>query len=125
MSWTLCTSGSAIIKAGEDADTTLTGYTGASKTAMDQFSDEAEALVCSTARSNIITNYTSLTANGKKIIDDICSSYIAQQIIRYKISSYQSRAEATTMLNVLENTIQRNLKMLADDSIKTFLGIST
>jgi hypothetical protein len=120
MAWTLCTSGAAIHKAGEDADATII----ASGSALADYSDEAEALCCVVARSDVIGNYGTLTANGKKVFQDITSSYVAEQIIKWKPASYTSRAEATTMLNVLENNIQRNLKLIADDNYKTYLGIT-
>ena len=121
MTWTLCTSGSAIHKAGENADATII----ASGSALADYSDEAEALCSVTARYNVVTNYASLTTEGKKILQDVASTYIAERIIKWNMSGFTSRGEATTMLNVLENDLQRNLKYLSEDKFKTYLGIAS
>ena len=70
MSWTLCTSGSAIAKAGLNANTTII----ASGTCLADWSEEAESLASGVARANLSGAYATLTLVGKRILSDFCSS---------------------------------------------------
>jgi len=121
LSWTLCLSGSAILKAGANANTTITSYA-TNKTFLDQISDEAEQLACSLARSDVITNYSTLTTNGKQILAQYCEAVIAQNLISYDIDAI-GRSTATQMLNVLETQKNEAIKIITDDKNKTYLGI--
>ena len=121
MSWTLCLSGSAIKKAGVNANSDIVSYI-TNKTFLDQMSDEAEQLACSLTRSNVITNYASLTTNGKQIIAQFCEAVIAQNLINYDIDAI-GRSTGTLMLNILENQKKEAEKILTDDKNKTYLGI--
>ena len=42
--------------------------------------------------------------------------------INYDMGNYNSRAEAETMLDVLDNNIQRGLSLLRDQKRKTFIN---
>ena len=117
MTWTLCTSGSAIAKAGAGANSIII----ADDTNLAIWSDEAEAYVCDTARVDVVSNYENLTSNGKRILSELASSLVAQKIINYDMSGYTSRSEASMMLNVLENNIVRTISLISDDKIKTYL----
>ena len=116
MTWTLGTSGSAIAKAGAGANSIII----ADDTNLAIWSDEAEAYVCDTARVDVVSNYENLTTNGKKILDELASSLIAQKIINYDIDAI-GRGTANMMLNVLENNIVRAISLISDDKIKTYL----
>ena len=120
MAWTLCESSSAIHEAGANASSVAV----ASASIIDDYSEQAEALCCSVARYDVVTNYASLTAEGKAIFQEIAASYAAQKIIKYDMSGYTSRNEAIMMLNILENNINRNLKLIKEDKIKTYLAIT-
>ena len=120
MTWTLCTSGAAITKAGVNVNSTIK----ASGAALLGWSDEAEAEACTTARSDVVTNYATLTAEGKKILQEFTSSLIAQKMIGYDMSGYTSRYEGETILDILENNIDKKEKQLKDDKNKTYLGIT-
>lgn len=121
MSWTLCTSGAAIRKAGSNANSTII----ASGAALADWSDEAENLACDFARYDVISNFGSLTTNGKQILQNFATAHIAQKIITYSLSSYDSTSEYTMLLNIQENDIRRAQKILEDEKKRTFLGIST
>lgn len=117
MAFTFCTSGAAKIKAGintTDVDTNI------GNSLLENWSDEAENLICATARNDLITDFSSLTANGKQILQMLASSLIAQNIISYDQTGYLPR-EAETMLDKLENDIRRGLALISDDKIKTYL----
>lgn len=119
MSWTLTTSGAAIRKAGANANTTIV----ASGAALISFSDEAEAIICDICRSDVVTNYASLTSNGKAILGGMASNMIAQYIVNYDPAAYNA-SEKSSILNITENQIRRAEKMLQDDKYKTYLGIT-
>jgi hypothetical protein len=119
MAWTFCTSGAAIWKAGEKADATAT----ASGAWLAKLSDEAENYLCALTRNDLITNWSSLTAKGKEILQKYCSAYVAQNIINYNMSGYTSRNEAIMMLNVLENQQSECKKELKESKVKEYLAI--
>lgn len=119
MSWTLCTSGAAISKAGANVNAVIV----ASGSTLGNWSDEAENLACSIARSDVVTNFASLTTNGKQILQQFCASTIAQQIIGYEPEAIGS-ATATLRLNILENNINSAKSLIKDDKNKTYLGIT-
>lgn len=118
MSWTLTSSGAAIIKAGKNAssDITLSG------SALAGWSNEAEGRIIGETRRDWVGNYTGLPSGIKNILSDVCSSYIAKQIISYDMSGYTSRAEALTMLNIQDDIAREGLRILKDfksNDIKT------
>ena len=119
MTWTLCTSGTAIAKAGANANSTIT----ASGTLLAGLSDEVEAIICSITRVDVVTNYGSLNAQGKAILGNIASSMIAQNIVGYNPDSI-GRGTATLILNNLENQIRRGISLVENDKIKTYLSIT-
>jgi len=120
MSWTQCASEAAIDKAGLNANSDIV----ASGAVLARWSDEAESSACAVARSDVVTNWTSLTAKGKEILQKYCSADIAQNIINYDMSGYTSRGEATMMINVLENQKDDAVKIIKEDKNKTYLGIT-
>lgn len=122
MSWTLCTSGSAIAKAGAYCNSNIISYDATYKPILDTWSDEVEGLVCDVARVSLSGSYASLNAAGKQVLGTLTSSWIAQKIINYDMGGFTSLGEATTMLNVLENDIKRCIDLVKDDKIKTYLG---
>lgn len=120
MTWTLCTSGAAIIKAGVGANADIV----VSGAYLDNWSDEAESLACALARSDIVTNFGNLTATGKQVAQMFCSSYIAQKIVGYDVSGYRNSREAETILDMCETDITRASAILKEDKNKTYLGIT-
>jgi|6_EtaG_2_1085325.scaffolds.fasta_scaffold22343_2 hypothetical protein len=120
MVFTLCTVSDAINKAGANANISISGGATISDT-YNNWSSEAEAVVSDTARVDLVTNFGSLTSEGKQILKNITSALIAQQIINYEPSAI-GVAEATLRLNVLENQIRRGLKLIDGDKVKTYLG---
>lgn len=120
MSFTLTSSGTAIIKAGRGASTTVT----MSGTVLNALSDEVEGFISAALRADVITNYGNFTAQGKKILDALASSMIAQSIIAYDPSGYTNIRAAETLLDKLENDIDRCLGRLSDDKVKTYLKVT-
>lgn len=121
MSWTLCTSGAAVAKAGVNANTTIV----ASGTFLGNLSDEAESSACALARYDVVTNFASLTAKGKEVFQKYCTAYIAQGIVAYDATGYLGLLEATQILNVLENQKKEVERLITEDKNKTYLAISS
>lgn len=121
MTWTLCTSGSAIHRAGENVDSTIA----TSGSALADYSDEAEARIAATARYDVVTNYGSLTSVGKKILQELAANMIAEKMINYNLSGYTTLGEGTTMLNVLKTNINELTQMIIEEKIKTYLVITS
>jgi hypothetical protein len=110
MSWTLCTSGSAIRKAGVNANSAIIS----SGSALADWSDQAEGRIESECRRSWVANYSGLPASVKNALADTASSDIAKKIINYDMSGFTSRTEAQTMLNVLDDIFRQNIQVLKD-----------
>ncbi len=112
--WILCTSGSAIAKAGANANTTIV----ASGSVLLEWSKEVEATICTTTRKDWITAYSSLGANFKEILNNLSSDLIAMKIISYDPSGYASQREAELMLDVLYDNQLKNMQILREQENK-------
>lgn len=110
MSWTLCTSGAAVFKAGANASSTAT----TSGAILAKWSDEAEGRIEAETRRKWVDNYSSLDTGIKNILSDVCTSLIAMNIINYDMSGFTSRQEAGTMLDVNDSRANDGLKILKD-----------
>jgi hypothetical protein len=110
MSWTLCTSGQAVVKVGLYANSTIS----ASGVALASWSNEAEGMIVGVTRRDWVDDYATADAHIKYILQQTASASIAKEIIQYDMSGYTSRAEAQTMLNVQDDIIKSNLKILQD-----------
>lgn len=118
MSWTLCTSGSAIIKGGKHADEDIVS----SGAILASWSDEAEGYIEAQCRRSYVANYADLDTAIQRILSDVCSSQISKQIINWNMDGYTSKQEVTTMLDVQDDIVQRGINLLKDfksGSIKT------
>jgi len=111
MSWTLCTSGAAVAKAGTHVNSTIILYAGDNKTIMDAWSDEAEGSICAECHSDFITGIatTFLAISGS--IADVCSSKIAKKLIAYDTTGYLSR-EADMLMNINDDIESKGLAVL-------------
>ena len=115
----LCSASHAIAKAGANVNTTITASSGT----LAAWGDEAEDLICGIARSDVVTNFASLTPNGRVVLQGLCSAMIAQKIIGYEPEAIGTGG-ATLRLNVLENDIKRGIALIKEDKNKTYLGIT-
>lgn len=108
MAWTLCTSGSAVAKAGNHCSS-ISG----SATTMAEWSTEAEGTICGIAGTDFITNYSNLLTPLKYMLADICSSMIAINIQKYDPTGYLIN-EADYLFNANDEIVQRGLGVLKD-----------
>lgn len=97
MSWTLCTSGSAIAKAGVNVNSKFVPPITAA-TEMVEFSDQSEGAFCAKTRRDWVT--TSGSAQVMNAVGDAVSADIAIKMIEHDMSGY-IKGEAQTMLDVL------------------------
>ena len=118
MSFTFTTSASAIKMAGANANATIVADT----TQLGLWSDMIEAILCDIAVYDLVTNYASLTANGKKILAYIEDAWIAQLIIGYDPLAFGSLRGAETKLDILENAVSRYIKLIEDGKIRAYLS---
>ena len=120
MAWTFCTSGAAIRKAGTNANSTIT----ASGAALLDWSNEAENMICTIARIDLITAFSGMTANGKEVLQQYTSAHIAQKIMQYDPNSYTA-GEYFYLINNLE-TQKKEVESLIKDKLYTkYLGVTT
>ncbi|KKK45888.1 hypothetical protein LCGC14_3164740 [marine sediment metagenome] len=108
MSWTLTTSGSAVIKAGIHAnDITLSG------TELAKMSDEAEGYVENITRRKWVDNHAGLDTGIKGVLSDITSSLIGMAIVSYDNTGYLAR-EADMIMNFNNDRITKGMTALKD-----------
>lgn len=115
MSWTLCTSGAAVAKAGTNANSDIV-VSGAILTG---WSDEVEGTICMKTRKDWITSYASESTPIQGTISDLASDLIGIKIINYDMAGYL-KGEAQTMLDVLttnSDTIIKDLRLGENQSI--------
>lgn len=110
MSWTLTTSGAAIFKAGENADSTAA----ASGAMLAKWSDEVEGRICAECHTDFVTNHSDFDTEIRHALSDIASCLIANKIIAYNMSGYTSRYEAGIMLDFNDSTAADGLKILKE-----------
>ena len=118
--WAFCTSGSAIVDAGSNVNTVIK----ASGSALENWSNRVESIISDIAGVDIVANFGDLTTNGKQILNDLASSMIAQKMVTFDTTAYSSQREAETILDVLENTINDNRKMLETKFVKTYMKVN-
>lgn len=118
MSWTLCTSGSAIIRAGANVSSTIVNYA-TQKTAMDKISDEAEGQIVHQTHQDWRVDYANLPTDIQNALSNVCSSLIAMQFIVYDLSGYTTIGEGVTMLNVQDNIVREGIALLKDFKLST------
>jgi hypothetical protein len=107
--WTLCTSGSAIVDAGKDADTTC--QSGAN---FDAWSEQVEGRICAECHSDFVSNYSSYGTEIKNALADIASAMVAKKIVIYNPNAYPTMRIAETILDVLDERETKGLAKLKE-----------
>jgi len=115
MTATLCASGAVILKAGKNAPTLIT------EAQYDQLINQAEAFINTSSRYDWVTNYASIPATTKQILEDAASSMAAIALINYDMSGYTSRTESQVMLDVNWSRLVECINLLRDDKFRTFI----
>jgi len=104
------------LKAGKNvsASVTSSNYT--------ELISQAESYLNTLMRINYTDTFASLNADVKDILEDACSSHAAMAAINYDMSTYTSRAEAQTMLDVNYTRLQDAIKLLKDKKFTDFIN---
>jgi len=112
MSWQLCTSASAIAKAGTHASVLITNYANAIiKATLDTWSDECEGEIAVETNTDWSGSYVSLDPLIKGCLADTVSSKIAMRMIAYDTTGYLTR-EADTLMNMHDEIITKGVSAL-------------
>jgi len=101
MSFTLASSNAIVRKAGENANSDITG----SLALLINYCDQAESEFCAKTRYDWVTNYASVGTNFKPVIEKAVASLAAMEIIKDDMSGFTSRFEAQTMLDVMRDVV--------------------
>lgn len=109
MSFTLCTSGAAVTKAGIHANSDIT----VSSTALDNWADEAEGRIEAETRRTWVEKYSTLTTPVKNALSDVCSSLVAMNIVNYDPTGYLI-SEADRIMNFNDDRITKGIQVLKD-----------
>lgn len=86
------------------------------------FIKEAEAFINTYCNFDFRTAYSGLSAGKKEVLKKCASAMAAMSVINYDMTGFSRLLEAQTRLNVLQNEVDMCLKLLKDDTQKTFVG---
>ena len=108
MSFTLCTSGAIVMKAGAN----VSSVAKASGAILQQYSEDAEGFIYNNTRYDWVANYAGLSTAAKTVLSDITSSRAAISLMSYDPSGYTSRGEYEDVVNVLWDSVNAGLTSL-------------
>jgi hypothetical protein len=116
-----CNQADMLRKAGANVNSNLNAANDTTFTYSNDFISQAESIINARTRKNWSDIYSKLNNDIKKILKQVASDIAATYCINYDMSGYTSRAEAETMLDVLNNSINRGLQLLKDKKVETFM----
>ena len=110
----------------EDADILLRVGTGASATVkaagwFDTIILDVEAVINCATRYNWSDAFGSLSGDVSGILTDTAACLAAIEGIAWDMSGFTSRIEAEDMINVLRDIALRNISILRDKKVQTFM----
>jgi hypothetical protein len=83
---------------------------------------QAESFINVATRYNWIDNYTGLNVDVKYFLSQVVSDQVGIYLINYSMGSYGSRTEAEDMINVLRDSMLRNISILREQLNKDFVN---
>ena len=83
---------------------------------------QVESEINSICRYNFSDNYATLNVDVKGLLSQAASNLAAIYVIQYDMSGYTSRVEAEDMINILRDAALRNLAVLRDQKVVTFIN---
>ena len=89
---------------------------------INDFMTQAESTINVICGYNFSDNYSTLNADVRGILKDVASSMAATYVIMYDLGGYPSRYHAETLLDVLNNAINRGLSLLRDKIAVDFIN---
>ena len=82
---------------------------------------QAESVVNAFCRYNFSDAFSGLSSDVKYLLSDVVSGLVAIELIAYDMSGYTSRTEAENKINVLRDSVLRNLSLLRDKKVQEFM----
>lgn len=113
MAWKFCLSGSAIARAGTNANSVLTAYGAVGQPILDQYSNDSEGSIEMETGKALSGSWALLSPGVRAGVAKVCAAKIAMEIIAYDTTGYLSR-EADTLLNVNKDIIVTGLAKIKD-----------
>lgn len=111
-----CTTAEVSRKAGANASTVSN-----TEAYINDYVTQAESFINSHTRFNWSDVYSTLDVDVKGVLKECASNIAATYVINYDLSGYSQR-EVETMLDVLNNAINRGLSRLKDIAVQTFIN---
>lgn len=104
--------------AGENVD--ATGFTEAN---INAWCLQAESIINCAARTNYSDTFAAtLNVDVKYILTACECAYVAMMAILYNMSGFTTRIEAEDMVNIHRDNFLRNLQLLRDEAVRTFIS---
>ena len=116
-----CNQAEMLRKAGANVNSDLNATNDTTFTYSNDFISQAESIINCRTRKNWSKVYDDLDDDVKMILKQVASDIAATYCINYDMSNFASRDEAETMLDVLNNSINRGLQLLKDKKVETFI----
>lgn len=110
------TSDEILVKAGEYYDTSIT------EARINALCLQAESFINVSTHKNWSDAYSGLDVDVKYILSMLESDIVAMYIISYNMRNYSSLAEAQTMLDLLNDRVTQNIKLLKEVDNKDFMN---
>lgn len=119
MTFTLTTSSAIIRKAGANASSLAT----TSYALLLDICTLGEGVVCAESRHNWLSNLPS-TSFGLALLSDAVACWCGNEVAKYNLTSYFSRAEAQTLLDVNIDNFNRDITLLRDSDVRVKMGVT-
>lgn len=115
---TICTSGSAILKAGPDiSGAALLGN-------WDELIEQAEGTVCAATRHDWVSSWGAISGTSTApILEGAVSDLAAIYGIQHTMKEFDDRIEAEDKINVLRDSALRSISILRSKKTQTFMGV--
>jgi len=92
---------------------------------VDDYLTQVESEINCVCRYNFSDNFATLNADVKGLLKQAASNLAAIYVIQYDLSGFTSRVEAEDMINILRDAALRNLSILRDQKVVTFINGAT
>lgn len=119
MAVVFCTVDQALTKAGANHHTYFDS--GGGTTDVEEFINQAESFINVSTRINYSDTYSTLNTDVKRILEDAASSHAAMAIINYDMGSYNTLAEAQTMLDLNYTRLKDAMRLLDEKKHTNFI----
>ena len=120
MAVTIGLSGPALVKAGIGVSAVMTAD---ASLEIETFMEQAEAYLCVLTEYDLVTNYGSLNAVYKKLLDEYVERAAAIEAIKYDTNGYVTRIEAEDLINVNWARMKEIKTLLEKSTAQDFMGI--